>query len=135
MTISNFDDLIAAARAQAEPQRLLFVFTKAELPDDCTPEQRASFNAGAGGALTPLACVDKSLAELGSFNELLAESRQFLSDWTVVFVAAVSGKGGRAPRAEDAEAPLNQMVEMIKLGLIGSLIPLDTQGETIRLNA
>ena len=49
--ISNFDDLLRAARAQPQPQRLLFVFAGAELPDDSTPEQRAAFESGEGGAL------------------------------------------------------------------------------------
>ena len=61
MTISSFDDLLLQARQQAEPQRLLFVFSGAELPDDATAQQRARFEAGAGGALTPLMCVDKTL--------------------------------------------------------------------------
>ena len=40
MTISNFNDLLTAARQQSQPQRLLLVFAKAELPADSTPEQR-----------------------------------------------------------------------------------------------
>ncbi len=60
MNISNFDELLQAARAQAQPQRLLFVFAGVELPDDSTPEQAASFAAGEGGALVPLMVVDSS---------------------------------------------------------------------------
>ncbi|HWK60589.1 MAG TPA: ribonucleotide reductase subunit alpha [Eoetvoesiella sp.] len=131
MNITSLDDLIVAARAQPEPQRLLFVFTKVELPDDCTPAQRASFEAGSGGALTPLACLDKPPEEIGSFAELLEESRQHIPDWAIVFVAAISGRNGQAPATEDAEAPLNKMVDMIKTGLIGSLIPFDARGETV----
>src|SRR5437763_15902630 len=52
--ISSFDDLLRVARQQAEPQRLLFVFVGAELPEDSTSEQRQRFAAGAGGALVPL---------------------------------------------------------------------------------
>jgi hypothetical protein len=33
------------------------VFIKAELPEDVTPEQRARFQVGEGGTLTPLMCV------------------------------------------------------------------------------
>jgi len=43
MTISNFNALLAAARQQSQPQRLLLVFAKAELPADSTPEQRSRF--------------------------------------------------------------------------------------------
>ncbi len=135
MNITSFDDLIVAARAQPEPQRLLFVFTRVELPDDCTPEQRASFEAGAGGSLTPLACLDKPPEEMDSFAELLEESRQFMPDWTIVFAAAISGRNGQPPATEDAEEPLNKMVDMIKTGRVGSLIPFDAQGKTVMIGS
>lgn len=50
MIITGFQSLLDAARQQPEPQRLLLVFTRAELPDDPTPEQRASFEQGEGRA-------------------------------------------------------------------------------------
>jgi len=130
-SISNFEELIAAARQQPQPQRLLFVFTQRELPEDCTPGQRASFDAGTGGTLTPLMCLDKTATELGTFSALLAESRQFVPVWTIVFVAALSGRNGRVPSTEDAEAPLNRMVESIKAGTVGTFIPFDIRGQPV----
>lgn len=53
MEITRFEDLLAAARAQREPQRLLFVFAAVELPDDATPKERDGFARGEGGALVP----------------------------------------------------------------------------------
>jgi hypothetical protein len=38
--ISHFDQLLQAAAAQPEPQRLLFVLATAGLPDDATVSQR-----------------------------------------------------------------------------------------------
>jgi len=67
MEISSFDDLLVAAREQPEPQRLLFVFAGAGLPEDSSPEQQASFAAGVGGELTPMMTVDKSPASLTTF--------------------------------------------------------------------
>jgi hypothetical protein len=131
MTIASFDDLLRTAGQQAQPQRLLFVFTSAALPDDATPEQRARFRAGEGGTLTPLMCVDKSPDELPSFDALLAESRRAGPAWDIVFVAALSGSGGRSPTSADAEAPLQQMVELIKSGRIGSFIPFDVHGQPV----
>lgn len=131
MSISSFDELIRVSRQQPEPQRLLFVFTTVELPDDCTPEQRARFQAGQGGALTPLMCVDKTPEEIGTFSDLLDESRQVLQEWAIVFVAALSGSNGCVPRTEDAEAPLNRMVESIKAGTIGMFIPFDAHGQPV----
>ena len=128
LNISTFDDLLRAAREQPEPQRLLFVFAGAELPEDGTPEQRRRFDAGAGGALIPLMCVDKTPDELGTFSELVEESRSLGPEWTIVFVASLGGQGGRAPNSEGADAPLRSMVEAIRGGSHGSFIPFDRNG-------
>jgi hypothetical protein len=129
--IRTFDDLLRAAREQSEPQRLLFVFAGAELPEDYTPEQRARFDAGAGGALIPLMCVDKSPDELSTFSELVEESCSMGPEWTIVFVASLAGQGGRAPTSEGAEAPLQSMVEAIKAGAHTSFIPFDRNGRPV----
>jgi hypothetical protein len=134
MNISSFDDLLRAAREQSEPQRLLFVFANAVLPDDSTPEQRARFEAGQGGALTPLMSVDKIPEELGTFAALVEESRQFGHDWAIVFVASLSGRDGCAPTSEEADRSLQRMIESIKTGLFGSFIPFDRQGQPVLFN-
>jgi hypothetical protein len=131
MNISSFDELIVAARQQPTPQRLLFVFTNVELPDDCTPQQRARFDSGNGGTLTPLMCLDKTPEEIGSFRMLLDESRQFALSWTIVFVAALSGSNGAAPTSEDAEEPLNRMVASIKAGSAGKFMPFNVEGQPV----
>ena len=133
MNISSFDDLLRAARAQPEPQRLLFVFAHGVLPDDSTPEQRARFEAGQGGALAPLMAVDKTPEELGTFAALVEESRQFGADWAIVFVASLPGRAGRAPTSKEADQPLQRMIESIKAGSIGSFIPFDRRGESVQL--
>ena len=128
LTISGFDDFLGAAREQQEPQRLLFVFAGAELPDDSTSAQRQRFAAGAGGALVPLMCVDKALDELSTFTRLVDESRAAGPEWTIVFVAAIAGRGQRPPTHEDAVAPLQFMVDAIKSGSHRSFIPFDRAG-------
>lgn len=134
MDISNFDDLVRAAREQPEPQRLLFVFAGAELPDDSTPEQRARFQAGQGGALKPLMSVDKTPEELGTFAALVEESRQFEHDWAIVFVASLPGSTGRPPTSKEADQALQRMIESIKVGSIGSFIPFSRAGEPMLLD-
>lgn len=133
MNISTFDDLLAAARQQPEPQRLLFVFAAAELPADGTAEQAARFEAGQGGALVPLMCVDKTPEEVVSFLSLAEEARQFGQSWDLVFVAGLSGRNGRVPSSQDADAPLQRMVEAIKAGSLGQFIPFNAQGEPVRM--
>jgi len=134
MSISNFGDLLRAAREQSQPQRLLFVFAKAVLPDDSTPEQRARFGAGQGGALMPLMSVDKAPEDLGTFDALVEESRQYGQDWAIVFVATLSGRDGRAPTSKDADQSLQRMIESIRTGMFRSFIPFDRQGEPVLLS-
>ena len=131
MDISNFDDLVRAAREQPEPQRLLFVFAGAELPPDSTPDQLARFHAGQGGALTPLMSVDRTPEELGTFAALAEESRQFGHDWAIVFVASLPGRGGRPPTSKEADQPLQRMIESIKAGSFGTFIPFDRLGQPV----
>ena len=132
--IASFDDLLRAAREQPEPQRLLFVFAHAVLPDDSTPEQRARFEAGEGGALAPLMAVDKTPEEMGTFAALVEESRQFGQDWAIVFVASLPGRSGQAPTSEEADQPLKRMIESIKSGSIGAFLPFDRQGQPLLLS-
>lgn len=134
MNISCFDDFLQAAREQSEPQRLLFVFASADLPEDSTVAQRACFLAGEGGALVPIMCVDKALDELPTFADLEQESRQFGQEWAIVFAAALSGSGGLMPTSEAAEKPLQRMVESIKAGVLGTFIPFDRDGHPVMLN-
>ena len=83
---SHFQLLLHAARSQPEPQRLLFVFAAAALPDAATAEQRSRFAAGEGGELAPVMCVDKDPHALTTFAALAAESRYTGQPWQVVFV-------------------------------------------------
>ena len=134
MEITCFDDLLRAAHAQPEPQRLLFVFAAAELPDDATPEQRDQFDAGHGGALVPRMCVDKAPHELDSFAALVQEAGHFdQGEWDMVFAAALPGTQHHAPTSADAEAPLQAMVESIRAGTLGNFIPFNRQGEPVQL--
>ena len=134
MNISNFDDLLRAAREQPEPQRLLFVFANAVLPDDSTPDQRARFEAGEGGALAPLMAVDKTPEEIATFAALVEESRQIGTDWAVVFVASLPGRAGRPPTSKEADQPLQRMIESIKDGSFGSFVPFNRLGDPVRFS-
>ncbi len=130
--IAGFEDLLQAARAQPEPQRLLFVFTVAELPEDSTPGERQRFAEGVGGALVPLMCVDKTPEELGTFAALAEESRAMGRDWSVVFVAGLAGRAGRAPTSEDSRAPLQRMVDSIKVGWHAPFMAFDRDGGPVQ---
>lgn len=128
---SHFDQLLQAAAAEPQPQRLLFVFASAELPDDATPLQRQRFAAGGGGNLAPLMCVDKATEELAGFEQLLAESQAAGPPWSVVFAAGLAGRNGQAPSAQQVEQALEGMVERVRSGTIGNLLALDSSGQPL----
>ncbi|MDO6442981.1 ribonucleotide reductase subunit alpha [Marinobacter sp. 2_MG-2023] len=131
--ISSYSDLIKATESEQEPQRLLFVFCRAELPDDASAEEKAAFERGEGGALTPVICVDKAPQEASQFSALVEESRTTGQSWDVVFVAAMSGRGGTPPSSDEAQQPMTMMVESIRMGHISNYLPLDTDGNAVNL--
>lgn len=133
MNITCYADFITAARQQPQPQRLLFVFAAAELPENPSKGQRIRFEAGQGGALAPVMCVDKLPEELGDFAELVKESAQMGKHWDIAFASGMSGKGGKAPSSQDADQPLNQMVEMIRQGNISRFLAFTRDGELVQL--
>lgn len=133
MNIESFDTLLEVARSQPQAQRLLFVFVAVELPEDATPRQRAEFEAGEGGALAPRMCVDKGLEELSTFEVLTQEANQLDSGWSMVFAAAMSGAGEKAPSSADADPHLQSMVEAIKRGELGRYLAFDRKGVSLQL--
>jgi len=121
MSITDYASLLERARQQDQPQRLLFTFTQAQ------PQP-----GGQGKSLSPVLCADKLTEELGSFEQLVEESKQMQTHWDVVFVGALGGSSGQAPASEECEAPLRAMVTAIEQGSIGHLLAFDRDGELLR---
>lgn len=133
MNITHFDDLLVAARAQPEPQRLLLLFAGAALPAQATPAQREAHARGEGGELEPLACVDKHLHELSTFEALVAEARAFVPAWTLVFTAALPGRNGQEPSDAETDQALRSMLESVKAGRLQQFLPFDSNGLPVQL--
>ncbi|MCA3139484.1 MAG: ribonucleotide reductase subunit alpha [Rhodocyclaceae bacterium] len=133
MNITHFNDLIAGALAQVEPQRLLLVFASASLPDHPTAEQRARFEAGEAGELAPLMCVAKDPGALADFDALVQEATTLGADWALVFAAALSGQAGLPPSDSQIDAALERMVEAVKSGQLSGLVPFDRSGDAVQL--
>ena len=134
MNIESYEGLIMAAMGQSEPQRLLFVFAKAELPRGYTEEQQERFAQGHGGVLTPVICVDKLPGEVMHFHELVAESKQTGQEWDIAFIGAMAGRDGFPPMSEDAEQPLTIMMNKINAGIIAEFLTFNKNGELVDLS-
>ena len=73
-------------------------------------------------------CVDKALNELSDFKALFDESQQMGAEWQMVLVTSMSGRGGVMPTPEEADQPLQMMVESIKGGMISNFLVFDRKG-------
>ena len=133
MSLATFQDLLDAAHRQPEPQRLLLVFAKVELPENASTEQHQRFARGEGGTISPSLCVDKAPAEIANFNTLVAESAHTGQDWDIVFVGGLSGHGGIAPSSDEAAQPLRFMVNAINGGRVRDMAVFDRAGQVLRL--
>ncbi len=131
LTLHHFDDLLAAARAQPQPQRLLMVFAEAELPADATPAQRQAFEAGEGGTLNLLMAVDKRPDEISNFASLADEARRAGPPWQLLFAAALSGSEGRQPADAEVDHALERMAQRIQQGELSGFVPFDAQGNVV----
>lgn len=132
--LSHFDDFLAIARQQNEPQTLLLILAKRELPVGHTAEQARLFEAGQGGHLAPLAGVDKSPQDLIDFESFVSESRHVAKDWDAVFVAALPGTDGNMPNAKATDKAIEQMLHGIRNGIINNYLVFDRKGEPLNLN-
>ncbi|MCD9086964.1 ribonucleotide reductase subunit alpha [Stenotrophomonas sp. SY1] len=132
MMLNDFDGLLHAARQQAEPQRLLFVFARADLPESPTDDQHGRHARGEGGTLTPVLCVDKAPEEVASFIALANESANAGMTWDVAFVAALEGRAGIAPSSDEAAQPLRLMVNAINDGQISRFAAFDREGNPLQ---
>lgn len=132
MQLNDFSDFLTAARAHDEPQHLLFVFAAAELPQKHSPGQKKRFDAGRGGSLAPVMCVDKTAAELASFAALADESRRTGQPWDMVFVAALPGRDGQPPPGNDVERALKMMIDAVHRGAIDRFAAFDPDGQPVR---
>jgi hypothetical protein len=107
--VSNFQSLVNAAKQQSQPQRLLFLFAKAEAEDSKKNGQKR-------GTLSPLMCVDKLPEELTTFAAFSDEADNISPDWDFMLAVGLSGQNGKAPTTDEAEPFLNQMVDNLSAG-------------------
>lgn len=105
-----FDKLLKMANEQEQPQRMLFLFAKAETVKSKKKSKEEK------GTLEPVMCVDKLPEELSSFEALVKEADSVSKEWTFMLAASLSGENGLTPTTEDAEPFLNRMTNDVAAG-------------------
>jgi hypothetical protein len=113
--ISDFDGLVGAARTQPRAQRLLFVFVRTSLQKDASAAERARYEAGKGGALLPLFCVDFGAHQVESFQRLATQADEQSTEWDKVLVACIDepNAGQAEPHVDHA---LKSMIARVHAG-------------------
>ena len=130
MNITCFDDLLAASRAQSQAQTLLMVFVDVELPEGASAAERARFEQGQGGALTPRMCLDRRAADLQDWASLAQEADQQSDQWRMVIMAAITSSAA----ASAIDEALDRMVMAVHQGKIQAFVPLDRQGQAVQFS-
>ncbi|TLU61997.1 ribonucleotide reductase subunit alpha [Thalassotalea litorea] len=125
---ATYNELLAMANEQQQPQRLLFLFAK---PEGNNPKKSKKMQRG---HLQPIMCVDKLPEEVQKFESLVAEADSVAQDWQFIFIAALSGTDGTAPDTEQAEPYLNKMTNDLVTGNnIANYVVLDRAGKPIEM--
>jgi len=133
--ITDFDSFLETARAQPEPQRLLFILAKSVLPEDADQAEIERYHAGAGGALLPVMYVDKSPEEVTGFDMLVEESRQMGEDWHIMLTAALPGSGGEPPSQSSVEDAFSLIIKTIHAGGdLSTFLAFDRDGDPVQFS-
>jgi len=127
-----FGELIKMALQQEQPQRLLFLFAKAESGDETNTAGLVKGHKS--GTIEPRMCVDKLPSELSKYSDLVKEADSVAKDWNFVFIAGLSGQDGVAPSTEMAEQYLNKMTNDLSAGQnIAQYVVFDREGKPIEM--
>ena len=154
ITLNSFDDFLQVARQQTEPQQLLFVFTRAESPQQGVRTDPVVGDADAARSidpgthrglepdqpdsqqtahLAPIVCVDKAPRDIASFALFADEAEVVVQDWSVFFVAALPGIAGHQPTPLAIDESLDRMVDAVRLGEVGTYLAFDRTGRPLQI--
>ncbi len=103
MQITNFNDLLVAARNEPQPQQFLLLFAKADA------KRNAFKTSHSSGTITPVMCVDKPTEELSTLQALIEEADKITDQWDFIFIGSLNA-------ATDAEPHLTKMSNDIATG-------------------
>ncbi len=108
---SPFKQLIKAAKAQSQPQRLLFVLAKTD-----TSQSQTLTDQSERGTISPVMCVDKLPQDLTSLKNFINEADAINKAWDFILIAGMNGENGKAPSTDEAEPLLNKMANDLVQG-------------------
>lgn len=120
--MSKFQELLTMARYQAEPVKLLMLFTKADI-------ESANNNVNKG-FIQPLMCVDKLPQELSDYDALCKEADAINADWDLVFLTSINAN----VESSIIDSSMKSMVSDVQTGKNTAMyVVLDRQDNLVEM--
>jgi hypothetical protein len=131
-SIESFDDLLAMARAEPHPCRLLTVLIKA----DTVFRRRgnAAEEAMDEGLLEPLMSRDWAVTPDLDLAYITANADAVSNEWRFLMTAIMPGHRGVAPTSDVCEPHLDRMVRALRIGAdLSAFVFFDRAGTPVRV--
>jgi hypothetical protein len=130
-TLDSLDDLLALARAEPDPCRLLTVIVKA---DPVHQNVNGKEEAMDEGVLQPLMVRDWPVTGDLSMESIVAAADEVTSDWRFLMTAILPGANGTAPTPDECTPHLEHMAKALTLGDgLGAFVFFDREGTPVQV--
>lgn len=131
--IESFDELIALARAEPDPARLLTVLVKAEV---AYRRQRDTAEPMVDeGCLVPVMVRDWPVTTSLSLAEITKTADAVESSWQFLMTAVMPGRSGQPPSSAACEPHLERMARALMIGEgLQDFIFFDRTGEPVSIH-
>jgi len=121
------------ARQQKEPQIMILVLAKSELPSNHSQSQKNCYINKEGGHLAPIAGVHKLPSDLADFSQFCDEARHIDEKWDAVFVTTLSGINSTLPTQKAIDSAFEKVIHAIRNGLVDQFLIFNRDGTPLQL--
>lgn len=119
---TDFERFLRYAKSKGSAQSLCAVVCEAEILED------------AGGiSLMPVTCIDKLLAQINSFQDVVNAGGLIGHDWEVMCITMLESEGDLVPTAIETNKRLDVMLEFIRQGKANKFVIFDRNQQFIKL--
>lgn len=128
--IISFDDLLAMARAEPHPCRLLTVLVKA----DAVFRRRVGGEEVAmdEGVLQPLMARDWAVTATLNLETVVATADEINNEWTFLMTAIMPGSRGQSPTSDECDPHLERMARALTIGAdLSAFVFFDREGRPV----
>ncbi|MES1954202.1 hypothetical protein [Salinisphaera hydrothermalis] len=131
-TLESFDDLLAMARAEPDPCRLLTVLVQAEIAYRRRPDGSEALVDE--GLLRPVMVRDWAVTDSLCLADIVTGADEVTHEWRFLMTAILPGTRGRAPTPGECEPHLERMATALAIGEdLDAFVFFDREGVPARV--